>query len=978
EIDKDDHVFINMGNRIENGVAIPYFEDQAKKLGLNDNSNTNHVCFIDYDHDNDLDLFLLNHRIGFKETSTLRLKQGEDGKTTRITTPTSPYESNRLYRNDNGHFTDVTIPSGMESSAWGLSATAADINADGWLDIYIGNDYVEPDRIMINNHDGTFTDKYFDYLKHSSQNSMGADVADINNDGLVDIMVLDMKPENPIRYKELSHVMQYDRYHLLEEHGYGRQVGRNVLQLNNGNNTFSEIGQYAGVSKTDWSWGTLLADFDNDGWKDNYIANGYRKDVTNFDYFNYTLDSLQRTGGVTKSRFPDISTVIDLIPETKLSNYLFINNGKLQFINVTKQAGLDKPTFSNGAAYADLDRDGDLDIITNNMMDPASIYRNDISGKHWLQIDLEYKKGNSDGLGTVANLYAAGNSQLQVMMTNKGFFSTSEPIFHFGLGSATIVDSVILQWPDGNKEIMKNVKADQRIFWKPGMGARYTDHPKQMQPPIFASKGNLSGWIHQEDAFVDFKRERLIPYMLSFEGPCISTGDINGDKLDDVFAGNGSGYPSALFLQTSQSTFEQAPDDIFQSDALHEDCGSVLEDLDADGDLDLVVISGGSSFSQNDPAYMVRHYLNDGKGSFSKSQNFPIIRVNAGTILAFDFDADNDKDLFIGGRSVPGAFPQIPKSYLLQNDKGKFTDVTKDIFPEFDNLGMITDMKTGDLDKDGADELVVVGDWMPIMIFSFDGSKFHDETDTYSLSKLTGWWKTIVIDDLDGDGDMDLVAGNMGLNHRLETSELYPITLISKDFDDNGSQDPILSYYYEGKLYPYAGRDAIIGQVPMLKKKYVRYEPYASATVEDIFTKDKLKKSTELTANTFKTMCLINDQKKFTTKELPYQTQLNPVYDILIDDFNGDGRKDILMAGNFLYAETETGEMDAGNGTLLLQKPDGSFEYVLNVQHGFWAQHEVRELDRITLADGSKAILTGNNKGPIEMHVIAGTAKQVQ
>ncbi len=967
---KTDHVFINMGNRIENGVAIPIFEDQSKKLGLEDNSNTDHNVFFDYDRDGDLDLFLVNHKIDFSETASLKMQQAEDSSMTRIITTPSPFESNKLYRNDHDRFTEVTREAGLESSAFGLSVTAADLNQDGWMDLYVANDYIEPDRVYINNKDGTFTDRYFEYLKHSCQNAMGSDVADINNDGLDDIMVLDMKAEDPIRYKTLLNVMLYDRYNLLQQYGYGRQVGRNVLQLNNGNNTFSDIGQYAGIAATDWSWGSLIADLDNDGWKDVYIANGYLRDVTNYDYLNFVFDSLDRTGGVTARRFPDINVVLKLIPQQKIQNYLFINNKELAFINATRQAGMDKPSFSNGSAFADLDRDGDLDLIVNNVEDPAFIYRNDVTGNHWLQIDVQGKKGNTDGIGTVVDLYAGGNRQHQMLITNKGFFSSSEPILQFGLGDAEMIDSIILQWPEGPKEIMKSVAADRRITWKPGSGETYTDHPKTKAALLFSDVTQIPGWTHQENVFVDFKREKLLPYMLSAEGPCISTGDVNGDKLDDIYVGNGSGFPSVLFTQTGNNTFIASTNPVFKNDAIYEDCGSILEDMDGDGDKDLVVVSGGSSYKVNDQEYMSRYYVNDGKGSFSRSVELPVIRTNAGAVLAFDYDKDNDFDIIIAGRSTPGAYPEPPKSYLLRNDKGRFKDVTHEVFPELENLGMISDIESGDLDGDQNPEIVFVGEWIPITVFSFDGNKFKNRTGSFGLEKTSGWWKSVCIEDMDNDGDLDLWAGNIGLNNRLVTSEQHPVTLITKDFDGNGSLDPILCFYYNEKLYPYAGRDAMIGQIPKLKKKYVRYTPYASATINDIFSKEELQGSTSLKVNTFQTTYFINENKKLVAHPLPYQVQLAPVFDLIAGDFNQDGRKDVLMAGNFLYSDTETGEMDAGNGTLLLQNADGTFRYVPNTEHGFWAQDEVRELKTISLANGKHAILTGNNKGPVQVHTL--------
>ena len=959
---KTNLLYINMGNKPERGTLIPYFEEQAVQLGLNDNSDSNHACFFDYDRDGDLDVFILNHRIGFQDAGKLRLKEQPDGSVNRITTPESPFESNQLFRNDNGKFVEVTAKAGLVNSAFGLSVTPVDINKDGWLDLYV----------YINNKNGTFTDHYFEYFRHSSQNSMGSDLADINNDGLDDIVVMDMKAEDPFRYKELSHVMTYDRYNLLVQYGYGRQVGRNMLQLNNGNETYSDIAQFAGVAATDWSWAPLIADFDNDGWKDLYVTNGYRRDITNLDYTNYFRDSLERNGGVTPQRFPDIYEVLNHIPSVPLKNYLFINSGNLSFINAGEQAGMSIPSFSNGAAYADLDRDGDLDIIVQNIDAPVFIYRNDIINRNWLQITIEGEKGNSLGYGTIAELYSGDKYQYQTLMNTKGFLSSSEPLFHFGLGNAPVVDSLIITWPSGDMEILRNVTVNQRLNLRKGSGQPYIAPSANPSAPLFVMDQNLKSWTHQENSFVDFKTEKLIPYMLSAEGPCLAVGDLNGDGLEDVFAGNGAGAPASVFMQDPNGRFAKVSAPALERDAAYEDCGAVLEDFDSDGDLDMIIISGGHEQPDKSTVYKTRQYINDGQGAFSAVNDFPDIRSNAGVVKSFDFDRDGDMDVIIGGRSVPGRFPTAPESFLLRNDQGKFTDVTLEIFPALKDLGMITDIEMDDLNGDGQVEVVFAGEWMPVTVFSWDGKHFVNQTNAFGFDKTNGWWKSIEIADIDMDGDPDIVAGNLGLNHRLRANADQPVTLITNDFDNNGFLDPIMCFYYNGNLYPYAGRDAIIAQIPRLKKKFTRYKPYTTATVEDIFTKSELSESSYLYTYTFETTLFMNQGGSFSKQPLPYQVQLHPTNDIIIYDFDGNGKPDILCAGNFLYAETETAELDAGNGTLLLQNADGSFSFEENRNHGFWASGEVRELRLIKRANGKSAVLVGNNNGPIQICTVLG------
>jgi enediyne biosynthesis protein E4 len=958
---KDNQVYINNGDLT--------FTESAAKLGLKDNSNSNHANFFDYDLDGDLDLYLLNHRLGFKDAVRLRLAQNKEGNLSRQTDPMTPFESDRLYRNDNGKFTDVSKAAGIENSAFGLSATISDINNDGYPDIYVANDYIEPDYVYINNGNGTFTDKYPDYIRHSSQNSMGSDLSDFNNDGLLDIIVLDMIADDDVRYKQLMNIMQLERYETLVKYGYGHQVARNVVQLNNGNGTFSEMGQLAGVSNTDWSWGAFFADFDNDGYKDIYIGNGYKRDVTDMDYMTYTRDSIEKTGGVTQKRFPDINQFLDLIPSTKLQNYMFRNNGDLTFENVSDKWGLTQKTFSNGTAYADLDNDGDLDLVTNNIEDPAFIYENKTSGNNYLQVSFEGSKNNKLGIGTKVTLHMSdGSMQYQEMTTNRGFFSASQAILHFGLGNKNTVEKLTVQWLDGKTQVIENPKSNQHLILKHADASNTKLASEATPTPLFQT-GNQAQFTHEENEFQDFNRERLIPHKLSRLGPHLAVGDINGDNLEDFFIGNAMGNPSAMFIQNSNGSFVKKEIAALEKDKFSEDMDAVFFDADGDKDLDLYVVSGGGFKEAGNLVYQDRLYINDGAGNFTKAK-LPTINASGSCVSAYDYDGDGDTDLFVGGRHVPGRYPTIPQSYILQNDKGQFTDVTDKVCADFKNIGMITDIQWGDLDGDQKEEMIVSGEWMPITVFKNDGNKLSNISAQSGTANSNGWWNCLALEDFDKDGDLDIVSGNLGQNTRLKASETAPIALIYKDFDNNGGIEPIMAYTKNGELYPFAGRDALTKQISKIKKNYPRYEKYGTATVEDIFTKSAVASAARLDAKTFKTTYFENDGKgNFTAKSLPYEAQMAPVKNILSDDFNKDGNSDILLIGNDSSAETETGVYDAFNGVLLLGNGKGNFTFAKNKDIGLWASHEARDIKKLQLANGSFIYLVANNNAELQILV---------
>ena len=949
------------------------FTEKAAAYGLDDISASNHANFFDYDLDGDLDMYMLGYPIDFANVNKVSVRE-VDGKQVRVNPPTGPLESDQLFRNEgNGKFTNVSGPAGISDRAFGLSVTVSDFNDDGYPDIYVAQDYIEPDILYINNRNGAFSNRIDDYLRHQSNHTMGVDIADYNNDALVDIVALDMIAEDNRREKLLMSTMSLQRYEPLLRFGYGRQLMRNTLQLNRGKGQFSEVGLLAGVAHTDWSWSPLFADFDNDGWKDLYITNGYYRDVTNMDYLAYTVDSINKLGGITNQRFPDFNDYLKLIPSERLPNYMYKNRGDLSFEKVTQPWGVYEPSFSNGSAYADLDADGDLDLVVNNIEDPAFLFRNLSADKgkgHYLQVALEGKAPNLKGIGASVRIEQGETTQYLEMTPTRGFLSSVEHLLHFGLSDNSAISSLEVRWPDGSMQVLKNVKPDQRLSLKQADATeKYQPGQRQMpQPLLQPAQGMGLDFVHRENAFEDFNRERLLPHRFSKTGPGLSVADVNADGLEDFFIGGGGGQGGALFLQQKNSGFRRSPQQTWEKDKDHDDMGAVFFDADGDGDSDLFVASGGSEFPANDEHYQSRLFLNDGKGNFSLTTDaLPRFTSSSSCVAVHDLEGDGDLDLFIGGRVLPAAYPATPQSAVLVNDKGKFSDQTTQVAPELRSVGMVSDFRWGDLDGDGTAELVVSGEWIPVSVFKIQDGKLQNATEAFGLSGTNGWWNCLSLADVDGDGDMDILAGNLGLNSRLHASPEAPMRLYAKDFDNNGSIDPMVSFVKEGKEYPLARRENIIVQLPKLKKKFVYYGPYSQATFDQVFSAEDLKNAQVLQVNEFRSCLFVNEGGgKFAARPLPIQAQVSPANRFLVEDLNGDGKPDILMVGNNYDADTESGPYDAGNGLVLLGLGNGSFQALSELESGLWANKNAKDLARVRLADGRTLFLVANNNDSIQ------------
>jgi len=940
------------------------FTEKAEEYGLADHGYSTQASFFDYDNDGDLDMFLINHSLqqyttGVQENVQLRKEQNPDF-------------ANKLYRNDNGKFKDISAEAGITSNVltFGLGLAVSDINNDSWLDIYVSNDFNEPDYLFINNGNGTFTDKLTESMSQISMYSMGSDVADYNNDGLPDMVTLDMLPESNETQKMHSGAENFDKMQFLFERGFYFQFSRNMLQKNNGDGTFSEIGQIAGISNTDWSWAALFSDLDRDGKKDLFVTNGYVKDYTDMDFLKYTMDetirSRQQGNTVVAKDF------IEKMPTIVQSNYVFQNVGNDRFEKKSTEWGLDQKGISAGAVYADLDNDGDMDLVVSNTNEVASVYKNNselLNKNSFLRVQLKGDKQNSLGFGAKVILYAKGVKYFQEQIPVRGFQSSVDPVLNFGLGENQVVDSLFIIWPNDKSQKIKNVKVNQSLTLdvkNANLDLKFNPIPPGDNYFVNSSSVNFA---HSENQFNDFTVQTLLPNYLSRPGPTMAKADFNGDGIEDLFIGGASGQAGALFTQSSTGDFLKKNSSSLDADAQYEDTASEFFDIDGDGDLDLYVGSGGYEFGPDSPWLQDRIYINDGKGNFTKkTTGLPKMLSSTGTVRSSDIDGDGDLDLFVGSRVSPGMYPSTPESKILINDgKGNFTDGTAAIAPDIKYAGMVSDAIWIDVNQDKVNDLIVVGEWMPIRIFLNQKGKLNDKSAEFIKFGSSGWWNTIYADDMDADGDQDLVIGNLGLNAQFKASEKEPMSIYYKDFDENGSVDPIFCYYIGGVSYPAASRDDLMDQLPSLKNKFLEYHKYANATINDLFTADQLKDAQMLKAELLETVYLENTGKGFNLKPLPVEAQYAPVYAIASSDIDKDGKKDLILAGNNSWTRIKFGHFTSSNGTFLSGNGKGEFSYVPQWKSGLNIRGNVRSLKMFSKGKNSgNQFIFGINNAPVK------------
>ncbi len=1042
--DRQNMLFVNQAND-KNGV--PIFKNLAEEYGVADNGHSANAAFFDYDNDGDLDLYVLTNEMNELSSASRYRKKIIDGSS-----PTT----DRLYRNDWNEnlkhpvFTNVSREAKILIEGFGHGVAIVDINQDGWKDIYVTNDYVKNDLFYINNQDGTFTNRISEMIKHQSFSAMGNDIADINNDGQVDIIALDMLPASNERKKQMIGANRYVDYILNNDYGYDHQYVRNTLQLNQGINpetglpVFSEIGMLAGIFDTDWSWSSLFIDFDNDGLRDLLITNGFPKDVTDHDFGSFRASA--------NRMFATTEELLALVPSVKIPNYIFKNNGNLTFSDQSKAWGMNHASFTNGTAVADLDNDGDLDIVTNNINDVAFVMRNNLydskesekEQNNWLRIKLQGSEKNKLGLGAKIWIYTKDRMQFYEHSFYRGFLSSSENFAHFGVGKNTLIDSIRIVWNDKNEELLKNIKVNEVLTLNYKQSTIATANRNNQESTInniklqTINKELNIDFTHFELDFVDFNIQRTLPHKFSQAGPALAVADVNGDGLDDFFVGGGFKYHGTLFTQNQNGTFSSQifnpeklkiqsstptsynPKDIpFKPieniNKLQEDAGALFFDADGDGDNDLYVASGSYEFAENAPNQQDRLYINDGKGNFKiDTLALPKMLEAKSCVKAADFDDDGDLDLFVGGRVVPAKYPMPTRSYILRNDtkntasrsdgrplppskggentrrlfspaqKGKglgegakkaiFTDITAEVAPELLKIGMVTDALWTDFDNDRQPDLMIVGEFMPITFLKNQNNKLI--THNSALITHKGWWNSLVSGDFDNDGDTDYVAGNLGLNSMYKATENEPTTIFAKDFDGNGSYDPVLNCFMNDSLgnrasYPMHSRDDMIKQMLFMRRKFPRYANYGKATSSDIFSKDTLQGAQILQATHFQSSYIENQGNgKFAIKNLPVEAQFAPVFGMKAEDINQDGNLDLLMVGNDYGNEVFMGRMDAFYGLYMQGDGKGNFKPVPLPQSGFIVPKDGKALVSLFDKNGNQIFIASQNKDKLRAFIV--------
>jgi hypothetical protein len=952
-------LFINQGNLT--------FKEEAHEYGLDFQGFSTQSAFLDYDHDGDLDMYLLNHSVHTSRSYgdvSLRLEQDS-------------LSGDRLFRNDeeNGRqvFHDVTKQAGIYSSliGYGLGVNVSDINNDGYPDIYISNDFHENDYLYINNGDGTFSERSKESLAHTSRSSMGNDIADINNDGLTDIMVLDMLPDDEKIRKQSGGEDDYELFELKLKYGYNHQFVRNTLQLNLGGGLFSEIGLLSGVSSTDWSWSPLFCDVDNDGWKDLFITNGIYRRANDLDYVKFLTGGNRNFPGKDNSNASD-RELYEKMPLYPNVNYIFKNNGDLTFTNKAKEWGFNTRSYSNGSTYADLDNDGDLDLIVNNINEKAYIFKNNSEkhpANHFLSVVLKGKGLNSRGIGSRVSLFSGGQKQISEQSPTRGFMSATSDVLHFGLGAVDVIDSLIVRWPDLSEQKIQNIPADKTIVLNISEAIKPSEKDISEKNRInLFSPVLIKGleYRHKEDDYVDFNREKLIPHSLSDEGPALAVADVNRDGLQDLFAGGAKGQPSILFVQQNDGSFK-ASDIPPLKECYLDVVDAAFFDADRDGDADLYIVRGGNELLAGDMLLTDLLLINDGKGGFSRS-DLPFISHNGSCVRPCDFDGDGDTDLFLGSRSIPGAYGLSPVQYLLENDGyGHFKDVAIEKTYGLKNAGMVNDATWMDYDRDGDQDLIVAGEWMKVCIFRNDNGHFSDVTASAGLDTTSGWWNCIRAADVNRDGAPDLIAGNLGLNSMLKASVKEPVEMYLNDFDNNGSIDPVICSYLNGKSYPFASLDELSGQIAGLDKKFQNYSDFGGKTATEIFGKAAIEQSTVKTAVLFESCLFLNNGNgSFKISKLPVQAQFSPVRDIYIRDIDNDGKQDLILTGNDYIANPSYGRYDASYGWLLLGDTSDNYKVLMPVESGLIIAGDGRKIIPIDIK-GKHYLVSVVNNGDMQV-----------